>query len=130
MSELLNKVKRKLEENGTDEFDLHDPVSVHAITALYEARQKEIIAETERDKSSLLAKTTKSQKLTKFWTSNVIYESSKETRLEYLFRMPNLLFGCMNAGDNRSVKKLLDEAFLPTCLLRTSALIEPVEGYY
>ena len=116
-----NAAKRAKEENQIfDDFDVHDHNSVLAIAAIYEAKQQSLPSDESNSSQQ--------RKICKFWESNVSYDPNNESRLEYLMRMPKLLFGCMNAGDRKSVKKILQEAFQPDCQLRTSALGHSVIG--
>jgi hypothetical protein len=121
MSIKSNKRKILSDNEVFDEFDVNDLDSVLAIASIYEAKQKGVQSEESNSPK-------KSRKICKFWESNIAFDPNNETRLEYLMRMPKLLFGCLNAGDNKSVRKLLEEAFLPDCQLRTSALGSTLTG--
>ena len=60
--------------------------------------------------------------------SPYVYDSTQDTRMEFLTRSPQLMQDCVNGYDFEGLQTLIDEVFLADCKFKTAALPQELEG--
>ena len=60
--------------------------------------------------------------------SSYVYDSTHETRMEFLTRSPRLMQNCVNGYDFKGLQTLIDEICLEDCKFKTPALSQELVG--
>jgi hypothetical protein len=128
--------------NGEDEKILRNPEEYHVMSAQASNTNSNDAVEfiqSSLDQKSVSSSDDNSQSSSSKLIENLFSfrtnreksqepETKSEFRLDVLLRVPKAITYCINSGDNEGLVGIIEEAFLPNCIIKTPALSKELVG--